>query len=122
MWVFLNDAFLSVVADRNNPRNVLVRARVEGDIERCFITSVEYTPKGDYHYRASVPREQMIALLRTRVDQIDYPNFKMSVTDEERHFAYIDVWTAMHIYQRREQTRRAVHRRWKWRRRRHAKR
>lgn len=113
MWIFLNDAFLSVVADRANPRNLLVRARVEGDIERCFIAPVTYTPKRDYPYRASVPREQVSAVMQTRIDAIDYSNFKMSVADEDRHFAYLNVWTVMVAFQNRLKK---MHQRWNWRR------
>jgi len=36
MWVVLNDAFLSVVADRDDPNRLLVRARFHNDIARVF--------------------------------------------------------------------------------------
>ena len=32
----LNDSFLSIVENMNNPEELLVRARVKGDIERVF--------------------------------------------------------------------------------------
>lgn len=36
MWICLNDAFLSIVAHRDKPGVLLVRARRPGDIERTF--------------------------------------------------------------------------------------
>ena len=32
MWIYLNDAFLSIVADRDDPSRLLVRGRFAGDI------------------------------------------------------------------------------------------
>jgi hypothetical protein len=32
----MNKSFLSIVADLDNPDNLLVRARIRGDIERLF--------------------------------------------------------------------------------------
>ena len=36
MWVMLNNSFVSIVENMNNPEELLVRARVKGDIERVF--------------------------------------------------------------------------------------
>ena len=38
MWLFTSKSFLSVVADKDNPQGdrLLVRSRVEGDIEEMF--------------------------------------------------------------------------------------
>ena len=36
MWIFLNDAFLSTVADRNDSDSLLVRGRFSADIEQIF--------------------------------------------------------------------------------------
>ena len=36
MWLCLNDAFLSIVALPGHPDELLVRARIAGDIERLF--------------------------------------------------------------------------------------
>ena len=56
MWVFLNDAALSIVAQRERPDCLLVRGRVAGDIEAVFPKAhVTVTPDADYRYRASVP-------------------------------------------------------------------
>ena len=36
MWIVLNKSFLSIVKNRNNENQLLVRARVKGDIEKVF--------------------------------------------------------------------------------------
>lgn len=52
MWISLSDSFLSIVALEGpaaDPAQLLVRARVAGDIERVFPTAmVTHTPKHDY--------------------------------------------------------------------------
>ena len=36
MWVQFNNAFLSIVENRDNKLELLVRARIKGDIEKIF--------------------------------------------------------------------------------------
>ena len=36
MWIVLNKSFLSIVKNRNNENELLVRARAKGDIEKVF--------------------------------------------------------------------------------------
>ena len=110
MWLSLSDSFLSIVAlagPAADPAQLLVRARVAGDIERVFPTAaVTHTPQHDYAYRAVVPRTLVATALAAAVDAIDYPNFKDSVTDQARHDTYLECWLAMHELQRRKARRR----------------
>ena len=39
MWVFLNNSFLSIVENRNNKEELLVRSRIKGDIAKGFLDS-----------------------------------------------------------------------------------
>ncbi len=96
MWVCLSDAFLSIVAHRDRPDDLLVRARVAGDIERVFPGfPVARTPKADYLFRAIVPRAVVGKALTDAAAGIGYDNFKNSVSDHARHTAYLDVWRAL---------------------------
>jgi hypothetical protein len=100
MWIFLNDAFLSIVEDRDDKTRLLVRARVAGDIEKAFPdATVTHTPRADYAYRAFVRREVVAEVIERRVGEIAYPNFKNSVRDHARHDAYMGVWSVMRRYQ-----------------------
>ena len=106
MWIFLNDAFLSIVADRNSDDMLLVRARKNGHIEAIFgdfeVTRTP-TPAADYLYRAFIPRHVVAKVVAQRIGNIDYDNFKNSVSDEAYHDACTDVWSAMYGYQHNEE-------------------
>lgn len=104
MWIFLNDAFLSVVAHTDKPEHLHVRARVAGDLERTFPDAVvTETPHADYRFRADVLRTDVASVLAKRLLAIDYPNFKGSIHHAERarHDSYMEVWRTMEAWQRR---------------------
>lgn len=103
MWVMLNNSFLSIVENMNNSKELLVRARVKGDIERVFNdASVFEDLAADYKYRAFVDRQTVQAEISKQVEGINYYNFKNSISKEERerHDAYIQVWSALHRIQK----------------------
>lgn len=107
MWVFLNNAMLSIVAHKEKHGVLHVRARVKGDIEKVFPNvEVLETPNGDYQFRADVPRNVLCHALINKVHDIDYTNFKNSVKDRERHDVYFKVWQAMYDWQYRIRSRR----------------
>lgn len=100
MWIFLNDAYLSIVAQDDDPNLLRVRARVKGDIERVFPgVKTKCTSEADYRYRALIPRKLVAQVLADRLLQIDYPNFKNSVAEHDRHDAYLRVWNEMFCFQ-----------------------
>jgi hypothetical protein len=104
MWIFLNDAFLSIVSHTERPDHLHVRARLPGDIERTFPSAaVTETPTADYRYRTDVPRAEVARVLADRAASIDYPNFKASIgaSERERQRACGEVWGVMRDAQRR---------------------
>lgn len=104
MWIFLNDAFLSIVDKGGEDGTLLVRARRRGDLERVFPgAAVAETPRNDYRFRARVPRGAVAEALAAAVRDLRYPNFKGSVQDSARHEAYLGVWRVMHGYQEAEE-------------------
>jgi hypothetical protein len=103
MWLFLNNAFLSIVDKGGDGDTLLVRARRAGDIERVFPEAeVQIGGGTDYRYRARIDREHVAQALAEAVRSIKYPNFKSAVRDEDRHEAYMEVWSAMFAYQQQE--------------------
>jgi len=72
MWIFLNNAFLSIVDKGGDGSTLLVRARID--------------------------RETVALAMAEVVKGIRYSNFKDSVRERSRHDAYMDVWSAMHRY------------------------
>ncbi len=105
MWIFTKNAFLSVVADRNDPTSdtLLVRARRAGDIENVFggETEVFSVPGSDYAFRAWVPRQDVSQAMFDGVQELDYSNFKNAIEDRSYHDAALDVWFVMNDYQGR---------------------
>lgn len=92
MWICLNDAFFSIVADQRDPDSLLVRARREGDVERVFGVRAAFTPDNDYAYRASIKRHHVVAAIEDEVQEIRYENFKNSVKDPLLQAVYNRVW------------------------------
>jgi hypothetical protein len=103
MWIILNDAFLSVVALPDRPDSLLVRARFPDDIEAVFPgAKVEVSETRDYRFRSVIDRAVVGAAIAQRVDEVTYPNFKSSVSEDWRHALYLSVWS---LFQREQQRR-----------------
>lgn len=96
MWFCMNDAFLSVVENRDDPNTLLVRARVKGHIERVFPAAKTFVKRtADYPHRALVSRGTVAQVMADRITEIDYDNFKDSVPENSLHDAYSRVWGVM---------------------------
>lgn len=108
MWIMMNDAFVSIVADRESRSFLRVRARLEGDIERVF-PGAEVQDRGqraDYRFLALVPRADVARVVAQRILDVGYDNFKSSVPERDRHDAYLSVWSVMRcLSKRRERAR-----------------
>lgn len=106
MWIFLNNAFFSIVEPENGSTDhLLVRARFAEDIGRIFPESeISYTPKRDYAYRAIIERNKVENKIAECIRNIDYTNFKNSTYEDWRHDVYSDVWSIMYDeqYHRKE--------------------
>ncbi|HET7708953.1 MAG TPA: hypothetical protein VFK50_05385 [Sphingomicrobium sp.] len=100
MWVYLNDAFVSAVEHKDDHQLLVVRARVEGDLERFFRgmnINVQRHEDRDYLFRTIVTKQTFARQLSAFAEAIDYPNFKGSIasSDHDRHDAYLRVWSVM---------------------------
>ena len=102
MWVFLNNSFLSIVENRNNKDELLVRSRIKGDIEKVFPDSdVFEMENSDYKYRSYIKKNDVSNKLKNIVEDINYDNFKNSVSkdDKNRLNAYMNVWSSLYKMQ-----------------------
>ena len=102
MWIVLNNSFLSIVKNRNNKNELLVRARVSGDIEKVFIDAdVFEDANADYKYRSYLDRKVVANAISEELMNINYDNFKSSVSkdDNMRNTAYMNVWSALNKMQ-----------------------
>jgi hypothetical protein len=102
MWIFLSDAFLSVVDKGDSSgKTLLVRARRNGEIEQIFPEAQVVEGGGtDYKFRARIDRTAVAERVAESITNISYSNFKSSVDDSSRHDAYMRVWDAMYSYQK----------------------
>ncbi len=100
MWLFFNDAMLSIVQKPDDKDTLTVRGRIKGDIEAVF-PDVEVTEGDgtDYRFRAKVPREIVARVIAARVMALDYSNFKSSVKDSTRHDTYANCWNTLYRWQ-----------------------
>ena len=102
MWVFSNKNFLSVVQNKYNSDQLLVRARFISDME-YFVTKSEcgkdyYVDRtADYPYRIMVDRAVFEKYLVFAAKNIDYKNFKDSIDTPVHQYkdACMKVWGAM---------------------------
>ena len=102
MWIVLNKSFLSIVKNRNNENQLLVRARVNGDIEKIFSDANVFEDEtADYRYRSYIDREIVANAIGKELMNINYDNFKSSVSkdDDIRSNAYMKVWMALNQIQ-----------------------
>lgn len=99
MWIVTNESFLSVVQDRNNPDQFVIRARIKGDIEKFMgedtPVNVIEMDKSDYRFRAFVDKSVFRMKMVDAIDSIDYDNFKNTVTERERRAWYLSIWDIM---------------------------
>lgn len=97
MWIYLSDAFLSIVQHTKDTSTLLVRARFSEDINRIFPEAQVIVDGGtDYAYRAIIARTEVVKAITEKVEAIDYPNFKNSVKERSRHDTYLEVWDVMY--------------------------
>ena len=96
MWIQFNNAFLSIVINRDNKSELLVRARVKGDIEAIFPDADVFEDNNaDYKYRAFIAKAKVAAKMMFKMTEINYDNFKNSVKEIERKTAYGNVWVEL---------------------------
>ena len=102
MWIALNNSFLSIVENLNNPGELLVRARLKGDIENVFPEALTFEDQSaDYRYRAFLERQLVAEVIADKILSINYGNFKSSIDKSEhlRHDVYLKVWSNLRVLQ-----------------------
>lgn len=99
MWLFTTQGFYSVVAHRDDPETLIVRARTAADIEALREQVPDIEPfegsDADYRHRAYVSRGEWLAAVAQLTAEIDYDNFKSEVARRqgpERSSLYGRIW------------------------------
>ena len=101
MWIQFNNAFLSIVENREKKIELLVRARVKGDIEKVFPEADVFEDNNaDYKYRAFISKAIVAEKIMLKVTEINYDNFKNSVEEIERKKVYGNIWVELRKFQK----------------------
>lgn len=102
MWLFTSQGFYSVVAHRDDPDTLIVRARTREDIAalREQIPAIEpfEDAAADYRHRAHVSRAEWLSAVAQLTAEIDYDNFKSEVARRQgpqRSQLYGHVWAEL---------------------------
>lgn len=99
----MNDAFFSAVEDVSDHSKLSIRARVKGDLEKFFGSNVPVieTEDSDYRFRVFVKKEFFAHMMKKRIEDIEYTNFKDSIpkNDSNRYYYYTKVWSVMLSWQ-----------------------
>ena len=75
MWLYTTIGFFSVVAHRDDPRAILIRARVREDLaalRRHHLPDIEIVEGSDYPYEALVSRDEWEHAAQQLSQSIDY--------------------------------------------------
>lgn len=101
MWLCLNNGFVSVVEDRHDHNQLMVRARNPAHLRNIFGPDVKITttPLNDYRWRTFVTRQALADLIANNILAIDYGNFKNSVKDQRLLHMYHNIWDDHKDYQ-----------------------
>ncbi len=90
MWIFTKTGFISCVQHREKPDTMIVRARklehlaaFVGKQHAAEIFTLDFS---DYKYRIELSRAIFQELVANQVEQLDYPNFKNSISDSEHDY------------------------------------
>lgn len=98
----MNDGFVSVVRNPDYPGKLMIRARNKAHLESIFPkkkNKIINSKKNDYAWRMFVDEEEFAQMMKERILNIDYSNFKNSVVDNDLHDLYADFWGLHYGYQ-----------------------
>lgn len=111
MWIFTTSGFFSCVQDKQDPRQIQMRARSKQDIEAIEaimkqrgleFTGPFETPKADYRYRVVMPRPIFLAVMVEIAGDLNYTNFKDAAhRSGQGDKPLMRVWSVMAEYQDR---------------------
>ena len=98
MWLFTKNSFISVVQHRDQPQDVLVRARVKNHLDRLFpekVGQIQKDDEADYRWRLTIPKRELADRISAYILQsLDYDNFKATQEADDpawSHFLHA-VW------------------------------
>lgn len=99
MWLFTSTGMLSVVAHREQKKDLLVRARNPSHILEMFPNvAIDENLSADYRFRTVISREIFARAITNYILNLRYDNFKNSINEEIFHDYCVDIWSIMYDY------------------------
>ena len=90
---------MSIVAHRNKPDHLLVRARNMNHLKSLFPNAKHFSLKqSDYPHRAIVERSTVAKMFGNYVLNMKYDNFKNSISESRYFHVCHDVWGMIYEY------------------------
>jgi len=90
MWIYTKHGFISIV--NGDDDKLQVRAREPNVLKKLFGGKIVRTDNADYRYRCIVSRADVARVIANEIIDIDYSNFKGSVSDAKYHHVLTQVW------------------------------
>ena len=103
MWIFTKRGFLSIVQHNSMPDHFQVKSRVADPLEQLWPDhEVEVIDWADYRFRITIPKDEVLTVLKEEVEDVLYTSFKNECeVDEGYHYVLTRVWSIMYNYQQR---------------------
>lgn len=85
MWIATKIGFFSIVQDRNNKSQFMVRARLREHIEAFAVLSkiqpdnIIELDDADYRFRIFAPKVRVLDVVVKLLSEVNYPDFKSAV-------------------------------------------
>ena len=106
MWIFTKRGFLSIVQHNSMPDHFQVKSRVADPLEQLWPDhEVEVIDWADYRFRITIPKNEVLAVLKDEIEDVLYTSFKNECeADEGYHYVLTRVWAIMYNYQQRTES------------------
>jgi hypothetical protein len=99
MWLGHSNGWLSIVAHRERPNDLLVRARRDKHISSFWPdVEIKFNADADYPYRSVISRDDVADVVMKYINGIDYDNFKQTVDEKNLADAFTSMWCTMYEY------------------------
>jgi hypothetical protein len=76
MWLYLRNAFVSIVQHHERHDLLVVRARNRKHLEELGFQKIQRTRDTDYEFRVIVTRPRFLQMMMRQVEHLTYTNYK----------------------------------------------
>mgnify|MGYP001273187426 FL=1 len=102
MWIFTKHGFISIVQHNSMPDHFQVKARVVTPLKSLWPGhEIEVIDWADYRYRITIPKNEVVPVLASEIEDIPYTSFKNECAwDGMYHHVLTRIWSIMYNYQK----------------------